>query len=105
KIMEKTGLSFDLVDLFSYPTVKSFAEFLSDKKEMPEIKARKEISKDDIAVIGMAGRFPGAADIDRFWKNLAEGRESVHFFSDTELREAGVSEELLQNPRYVKANA
>ncbi|MFD3936222.1 type I polyketide synthase [Streptomyces sp. NPDC058611] len=30
-----------------------------------------------IAVIGMAGRFPGAADIDEFWANLAAGIESI----------------------------
>ncbi len=30
-----------------------------------------------VAVIGMAGRFPGAADLDDFWHNLAEGRETV----------------------------
>ena len=29
---------------------------------------------DDIAIIGMAGRFPGAPDLDRFWQALADGR-------------------------------
>ncbi|AGK51518.1 enoyl-CoA hydratase/isomerase family protein [Burkholderia thailandensis MSMB121] len=31
----------------------------------------------DIAIIGMAGRFPGAADLDAFWRNLVEGRDSI----------------------------
>lgn len=31
----------------------------------------------DIAVVGMAGRFPGAADVDAFYENLAAGRCSV----------------------------
>ncbi|MFF0487657.1 ACP S-malonyltransferase [Nocardia sp. NPDC004068] len=31
----------------------------------------------DIAVIGMAGRYPQAPDLDAFWRNLAEGRDSV----------------------------
>ncbi|TQM33569.1 SDR family NAD(P)-dependent oxidoreductase [Nocardia bhagyanarayanae] len=31
----------------------------------------------DIAVIGMSGRFPGAANLDEFWRNLAEGRDAV----------------------------
>ncbi len=29
-----------------------------------------------VAIIGMAGRFPGAADLDEFWANLAAGVES-----------------------------
>ncbi|MEU3190964.1 beta-ketoacyl synthase N-terminal-like domain-containing protein, partial [Streptomyces sp. NPDC006992] len=31
----------------------------------------------DIAVVGMAGRFPGADDVRTFWENLAAGRKSV----------------------------
>ena len=31
----------------------------------------------EIAVIGMAGRFPDADDVDAFWRNLAEGVDSV----------------------------
>lgn len=36
-----------------------------------------EISDQDVAVIGMAGRFPGATNLEQFWRNLAEGRESI----------------------------
>ena len=39
----------------------------------------------EIAVIGMAGRFPGARDIDQFWENLKNKEESITFFSDKEL--------------------
>jgi acyl transferase domain-containing protein/NADPH:quinone reductase-like Zn-dependent oxidoreductase/acyl carrier protein/SAM-dependent methyltransferase len=31
----------------------------------------------DIAVIGLAGRYPGASDVDAFWRLLAEGRDGV----------------------------
>jgi phthiocerol/phenolphthiocerol synthesis type-I polyketide synthase E len=57
-----------------------------------------------IAVIGMAGRFPGANNIDEFWQNLRDGVESITFFSDEELAAAGVDPELLSQPNYVKAN-
>jgi acyl transferase domain-containing protein len=57
----------------------------------------------DIAVIGMAGRFPGARNIEEFWSNLAEGRETITFFSDRELLDAGIGREDIKNPRYVKA--
>ncbi|MEU9036336.1 type I polyketide synthase [Streptomyces sp. NPDC048352] len=58
-----------------------------------------------IAVIGLAGRFPGARDADAFWRNLQEGRESVLFPSDEELTGAGVPPEALRDPDYVKAVA
>ncbi|MCP4153085.1 MAG: SDR family oxidoreductase, partial [bacterium] len=58
----------------------------------------------EVAVIGMAGRFPGAANIDEFWENIKNGVESISFFSDRELEEAGVEAHELSNPDYVKAN-
>ncbi len=59
----------------------------------------------DIAVIGMAGRFPGAGNIDEFWNNLKNGVESIAFFSDEELRQAGISQQVLEHPGYVRANS
>ncbi len=58
-----------------------------------------------VAVVGMAGRFPGASDIDEFWANLHEGVESIAFPTDGELRAYGVPDELLRHPEYVKAFA
>ena len=58
---------------------------------------------DGIAIIGMAGRFPQAANLQRFWENLCKGTESISFFSDQELEQAGISPELLRNSNYVKA--
>ena len=55
-----------------------------------------------IAIIGVAGRFPGASTIDEFWKNLCDGKESITFFDDEELH-PGISPALKSNPRYVKA--
>ncbi len=57
----------------------------------------------EIAIIGMACRFPGADGIDEFWKNISNGRESIHFFSDEELKEAGLTDEVFQDPNYIKA--
>ncbi len=56
-----------------------------------------------IAVIGLAGRFPGALNVDEFWERLRDGVETVSFFSDEELIETGVSKEELAQPNYVKA--
>ena len=62
-------------------------------------------SDNDVAVVGLACRFPGASDAAGFWRNLREGVESVRFFSDAELAAAGVDPALLRNPNYVKAHA
>lgn len=56
-----------------------------------------------VAVIGMAGRFPGARDVNAFWENLRNGVESVRFFTDEELLAAGESPAALADPAYVKA--
>ncbi|HZF37792.1 MAG TPA: SDR family NAD(P)-dependent oxidoreductase, partial [Blastocatellia bacterium] len=56
-----------------------------------------------IAVIGMSGRFPGARNVDEYWKNLCEGVESISFFTAEELLEAGVSPEELNAPNYIRA--
>jgi acyl transferase domain-containing protein/acyl carrier protein len=57
----------------------------------------------DVAIIGMAGRFPGARNVDEFWRNLKEGRESISTFSDEELLAAGVSKQTINDRHYVKA--
>jgi acyl transferase domain-containing protein/surfactin synthase thioesterase subunit/acyl carrier protein len=57
----------------------------------------------DIAIIGLSCRFPGAATAEEFWKNLCDGVESITFFSDQELVQAGVDPALVANPNYVKA--
>src|SRR5579864_7673536 len=56
------------------------------------------------AVVGMAGRFPGAANTDELWKNLRAGIESISFFSDEQLLASGEDPAQLSNPDYVKAN-
>jgi acyl transferase domain-containing protein len=57
----------------------------------------------EIAVIGMAGRFPGAGNIAEFWDNLKNGVETISFFSDEELSEAGIGTGDLEAPNYIKA--
>lgn len=59
----------------------------------------------EIAIIGMAGRFPGASSLAEFWQNLRQGVESIQSFSEAELQAQGVESALLQHPQYVKAGA
>ncbi|HEX6861289.1 MAG TPA: polyketide synthase, partial [Thermoanaerobaculia bacterium] len=72
---------------------------MSDSGSEPEIFAA------GVAVIGMAGRFPGAAGVEELWRNLAAGVESISSFSEEELLAAGVDRALLADPEYVRAGA
>ncbi|MFH1937869.1 MAG: beta-ketoacyl synthase N-terminal-like domain-containing protein, partial [Bacteroidota bacterium] len=94
-----------VVKLFQYPTVQSLAAHIThnEPKEMADMVIKAHDDSRDIAIIGMAGRFPGAQDIEILWNNLRNGLESIRFFSDEELLESGVDKTLLNNPDYVKA--
>ncbi len=59
----------------------------------------------EVAIIGMAGRFPGADGLERFWENLRDGVESVSRFSPGELAAEGVDRALAEHPDYVPAKA
>jgi acyl transferase domain-containing protein len=54
-----------------------------------------------VAIIGMACRLPGAADVDAFWSLLASGETAIRAIDASMLREAGVDVELLSDPLYV----
>jgi len=55
---------------------------------------------DGIAVIGLAGKFPGAPNLAAYWQNLRNGVESITHFSEHELE---VSPAISGNPQYVRA--
>jgi len=57
-----------------------------------------------VAIIGMAGRFPGAQSVDQFWRNQIGGVESISHFEVEEL-EVPRSRELSERPTYVRARS
>ena len=61
--------------------------------------------REPVAIVGMAGRFPGALDIGQFWTGLQGGVPSIRFRTDDELLRAGVSIEALADPCYIRATA
>jgi acyl transferase domain-containing protein/acyl carrier protein len=69
---------------------------------MSDVMDMEHGGEPDVAIVGMAGRFPGADDVDSFWKNVRGGVESISFFSDEQLLAAGTPAELVQHPDYVK---
>lgn len=68
-------------------------------------KYQETDSMGSVAIIGMAGRFPGARNMDEFWQNLCNGVESVRFFNHEELVQMGIDRHLLDNPRFIAADA
>ena len=63
-----------------------------------------ELPPNAIAVVGMAGRFPGADSVSAFWDNLRRG-ESIVTLSEEDLLAAGISEKALANHAYVRRAA
>ena len=59
----------------------------------------KDSASDDIAIIGMSGRFPGAANVDEFWRNLVAGVESISTFTDEELAASGLDVAAIRQSR------
>ncbi|MDR9504671.1 amino acid adenylation domain-containing protein [Brevibacillus agri] len=102
--------------IFTYPTVHELANYFhakatgesrTAKPPAEKPKAAKlravDIQDTDVAIIGMAGRFPGAADKEQFWRNLVSGSEAIKFYTDDEMQVLGIDHELWNNPHYVKA--
>ncbi len=101
-----------LIDLFRYPTIGSLVRFLAPGAEESSVveesrrraEAKRGTGRDtEIAIIGMGGRFPGAANPDQLWQHLKERVESIRHFTEEELIAAGNDPELVANPNYVKA--
>jgi len=98
-----------IANLFSYPTVQSLADYLSRgaeaRERRPPVSAPERVreSARDIAIIGLAGRFPDARNVEELWQNLAAGRCAVRHFTEEELLQAGVSPEELAQESYVRA--
>ncbi|WP_329251613.1 amino acid adenylation domain-containing protein [Streptomyces sp. NBC_01478] len=83
RLETELGVSVPLMTLFEFPTVSSLAAHLSGTPAAaPRAGARDRgergpAAAEPIAVVGMAGRFPGAPDVDAFWENLRAGVESI----------------------------
>lgn len=61
-------------------------------------------ASEGIAIIGMSGRFPGAADVDQFWRNLVQGVDSVSRFTEAELEYSlATKEAIAQGQKFIRA--
>ncbi|MBD2699155.1 amino acid adenylation domain-containing protein [Spirosoma sp. BT702] len=91
--------------LYQFPTIHALANYLDgghQTKPRSTGRTTKKLESDDVAIIGMAGRFPGADSVEDLWDVLKTGRETIHFFTDAEL-DSSLSTDLTGDPAYVKA--
>lgn len=94
-----------ITKLYQFPSVAGMANFLDKSTPGTNSASKKRTTKNqsaDIAVIGMAGRFPGANTINELWELLTEGRETTTFFNEDEL-DASISVHTRHDPSYVPA--
>lgn len=117
RLRKALQVQLPIVALFEAPTIHAMLEHLQTfipqpaQEEQPSTspleqrrnQARKACVEHDIAIVAMAGRFPGANDVEQFWQNLRAGVESIASFTDEELQASGVAQELLHAPNYVRA--
>lgn len=96
-------LNLPVVKLYQFPRIKDLAAFLNGKIVAKKTKtSSNKTDNGDIAIIGMAGRFPGADSIDALWEILKEGKETTTFFKEDEL-DVNLSPSHKNNPDYIKA--
>ena len=69
---------------------------------MSEPQQSSPLTGMEVAIIGMVGRFPGAADVEQFWRNLCDGVDSLTPLSDAEIIAGGVDPAQVRMPGYVK---
>jgi polyketide synthase PksN len=101
---ESLGTDLDAGVLFDHPSIRRLTKFLVDEHgdeitahrpavRRPRVEAvRVPVEpraaetapateaprlREPVAIIGMSGRFPGARDVDEFWRHMAEGHDPV----------------------------
>jgi amino acid adenylation domain-containing protein len=107
RLHETLGREISMVELFQYPTIDALAKYLSGAAAARPARSQRKRAQEEtgIAVVAMAGRFPGADNLEAFWQNLSGGVESIRPLSDDELTAAGVDPALLADPNYVRVGS
>jgi len=102
QLQEQHGLDISIVDFFSYGTIEKMVSGLLNKERVKPRKNRLHKADDDIAIIAMTGKFPGAKDLTEFWEVLASGSVTTTFFKAEEL-DPSIDPAMAQAPSYIKA--
>ena len=93
-------------EFFDSPTIRTFIEtgasVSAAVKTRKKSKPNRKPGEAAFAVVGLAVKLPGAKNVDEFWQNLCDGKETTRFFEQQEI-DSTLPSELVENPAYVKA--
>lgn len=125
QVSNRMGRKVSMPGFFGAPTIAEFAALLEREhaEGVDELLGRAATERsvshspagaavartrrggrhEDLAIIGMAARLPGASSVEEFWKNLCGGVESLHIVTPRDLIAAGLSPKVLEDPNYVPA--
>lgn len=106
-----------IVDLFKYTTIRQIADFIESNSQADDVieqddhliklklrsRLLQQTGENQIAIVGMSGRFPGANTVAQLWENICDQQEAITFYDDQTLLDAGVPASILNNPDYIKA--
>jgi acyl transferase domain-containing protein len=110
RVRELVGVAVSVPTIFQHPSARALARHLAaaDAGAIPasRLPSRSQPSAHDdrepIAIIAVAGRFPGSPDVDALWSALCDGREGITRFTREQI-DPSVPTEMLDDPDYVAA--
>lgn len=113
QLQEETQLQLSRARFFDAPSIRSVLTSAKPSEPSPAYlthgqassspsQLNEESKSQSYAIVGMAARFPGASNLDEYWKNLVEGVESIRFFKPEEL-DPSLNPSIANDPRYVAA--
>ncbi len=115
-LSQQLGMTVSVIDIFENPTVQMLAALIDTRSDSDAFGSDDELASiqnthhdqtdnDDIAIIGLAGRFPGADNIDEFWSNIRAGVCSIRELSTEELDKNGVPRDVYSDENYRRVGA
>ena len=111
EIKHQFGYILPITKLYQFPTIAGMATYINSHQFPNQSKRLESFNKqhkpsssqnNDIAVIAMSGRFPGADSIEELWEVLKNGEETITFFDEGSL-DPFIPKSLKKDPMYVKA--
>ncbi|KHT63996.1 hypothetical protein RJ45_08770 [Photobacterium gaetbulicola] len=110
QLVKQLEIKTSVVELFAHPNIASLGEFLSTRQQPADAitvpagtPPRTVEPSAPIAVIGMAGKFPQAGDIETFWQQVAQGYCAVDTLDDDALLARGADPKWFAMPNYVRS--
>ncbi|HWX00079.1 non-ribosomal peptide synthetase/type I polyketide synthase [Collimonas sp.] len=103
------GREIDIDQLFRHTSVRALARWISGDGSHGAAAAPAAVAKQvggngaDVAIIGMSASVSGAVTLDQYWSMLMDGRDGITRHDNASLRQLGVAETVLANPRFVSA--